>query len=153
MAFNKKPLKEKADRMIGKDFTYKGVGYHVTRVELNDVTRKMTVFTDGPRFTKEYEDAEDFLDLWEPLESKAELPAVVDNSKSELQIQLAASFYQDNETADKMLDMLQKTINKVTNDPKYVPQAKVIVNGVNAITNVVKLKIAMRSAYQQKKSA
>jgi hypothetical protein len=147
MSFNKKPLKEKADKMIGNDYTFKGVGYHVKRVEFNDVTKKMTVFTDGPRFAKDYEEAEDFIDLWEPLESKAIMTVP---EKDSLEIQLASSFYQDNQTADKMLEMLQTTINKVVKDSKYVPQAKVIVNGVNTITNVVKLKMAMRAAYQKK---
>lgn len=50
----------------------------------------------------------------------------------------------DNNVMAQLKGVLMENITKVQKDPKYVPQAKTVVNSVAALTNLVKLELQIK---------
>lgn len=147
MSFNKKPLKERVNEMIGKEFVYIGNGYKIKSVKWDDARDKMILFTDLRNFTKDYEEAMAFLDEFTPVTGVS----AVKNPEHELQVQMLAGYVKDDDFCSNMMTLLQNTIIKVQSEPAYIQQAKVIVNGVNSIMNIAKVKLMIRA--QTKKAS
>lgn len=121
----------------GKDWMYNGNIYHVLKTEDNG-TR---IVTDKRTFKFASEEERDyFLATLLPADvPEASPPAKYQNGHS-------VSILADKNSPDifiKMLGELQDDFDKMKEDPSYMPVARQRANQVNAMTNLVKTKIAL----------
>lgn len=130
----------------GKTFEYAGKQYKVLGHLLTNNGNRVTIKTDQRDFEKNIDDVEDFLSLWVDVEGKlhSSLPATTEKNDNGNGL-VTATKVMNNYLAscDSLIEILKDNIEKVKQDPKYVPQATAVNHGVNNIISIEKLKLEM----------
>ncbi|GEP97677.1 hypothetical protein [Chitinophaga cymbidii] len=132
---NKKNIEE-LESMIGKTFQYAGQIHFVKNVKMDEVNDKYTIITNLSSFDRKLESIKSFLEYWKPTSNISELVQETDKNQ-----QLTVLMEQDNDLSKKLIDTLTDNIERVKENPDYIPQAQTINNSVNSIVGVTKMRL------------
>lgn len=132
----------KLEEMINKTFLYSGIIHCVLGYSDDSENEQVTIKTNIKTFKKSYDSIIEFLSYWEPISSSNQLaPAVLVE-----QVTPAES------RADKMIEILEENIEKVKQDPSYIPQATSINNNINSIINIEKMRMMVLKAKKNQRN-
>lgn len=127
------------EQMKGKTFTYAKQIHCVLDYKINEHHEKVVIKTNLTTFERTYEQVDEFLKYWEPVNN---LSIAVDDDPN-LNNQLAVFLEQEKSMADKLIGILEDNITKVQASKEYIPQATQINNNINSIINIQKMKMDM----------
>jgi len=136
-------LQQTAAHMTGKTFQYAKQIHYVIEFRVDVENEKCFIKTNIAPYDRPFESIYEFLKFWRPANSLDDSPAS-DNEDN----QVALFIEQENSRSLQLMDTLNDAIIKVKTDNAYVPQAKTIINGVNAIVNIAKLKVSLFTQLQ-----
>lgn len=124
------------DEMIDKTFHYGGHVICVLGYKVDEDAEKVTIRTNLKPYTKSFESLHDFLGYFIPTSEMQVIPA--ETTKPSID-----PFADTRSRADKMIALLEDSIEKVKVNPGYIAQATSINNNVNSIINIEKMRLAM----------
>jgi hypothetical protein len=133
----------KLDAIVGKTFNYKGKNITIDKYKLLSGTN-IVVFMPGPiNFLNSEIDG--FLEsLFDPIEKAITVGQVLVPKKEFLLFEPTA----ENKT---IKETLMATLEKVKNDPLYIPQAKAVCDVVSSLIDVQKNEIQMLAIFNKYK--
>lgn len=128
------PFERKLQDMLDKIYVYGGHHHYIKNFIIDHENEKVTIETDSHKYDRTFESIDAFLKYWAPqgMTNVPMIPITPDPP------QLSAA---DEDLFAYMANKLKDNIDKVTADPKYIPQAKAINNNVNAMINLMKTKV------------
>lgn len=133
---NNKKILEELKGMIGKTFQYAGQIHFVKDINVDEENDKYTIVTNLSSFDRKLENMESFLKYWKTTSNVNDL--VQESHKHQ---QLSVLMEQDNDLSKKLIDTLNENIEKVKENPNYIPQAQTINNSINSIVGVTKMRL------------
>lgn len=130
---SKKTLNQ-LDGMVDKTFQYGGQVHCILGYKVDENAEKVTIRTNIKPYTKSFESVHDFLGYFIPLSEIQVIPPETIG---------VDPFAVSRSRADKMITLLEESIEKVKVNPGYIAQATSINNNVNSIINIEKMRLAM----------
>lgn len=131
-------IQSKLDLMRGHFFTYDEKTHKVVDFKIDIQLQKFQINTDRSTFKGQFESAPGFFKKWIDINNNHQNNNSMQNTES-----LPAELVKGNNLADELVVILKDNIDKVTKDPKYIPQASTISNSVNQIINIERLRLDM----------
>jgi len=122
----------KLDRMTGGLYLYKGRQVRIKSV--NQIGDQLRIVTGGMPVVINLDKVEQALEDFLPVEDE---PSAGQKAKA---VQV---FQNDSNQIENLEKMVMDNIEKVKDDPDYLPQAKAVTNNVNTMIKMTKLKIEM----------
>lgn len=122
------------DLMIDKTFHYGGQIHCILGYKVDEDGEKVTIRTNIKPYTKSFESVHDFLGYFIPTSDVQVIPP---------ETTAIDPFADSRSRADKMIALLEESIEKVKVNPGYIAQATSINNNVNSIINIEKMRLAM----------
>lgn len=130
-------IEQKLDDLIGREWMYNGRTVNVRGYTIKD--GEIRVKTENhPIVFPESKAGEELKNF---LETEAG-PGITKRGAKESNMAVQV-FEHDSKQMSSLEEIIMDNIQKVKDDPKYVPQAKVITNNVNTMINLNKQKIEM----------
>ncbi len=124
------------DNMIGQSYKYKGVLHNF--LAFRKEGDKIILVTDKKWF--EFADVEDMSFFIAECETVMDVEPLPTTDSSGLIIPDSGS----DDVMAKLKGVLLESIDKLTKDKDYVPQAKAISNSVQTLTNLVKMELQIK---------
>jgi hypothetical protein len=125
----------KLDAIVGKTLNYKGKNVKIDKYKLVSGTNVVVFMPSPTNFLNS--EIEEFLDsLFDPVE-KAKTETQILVPKKELVL------FEPTAENKTIKETLMATLEKVKNDPLYIPQAKAVCEVVNSLIDVQKNEIQM----------
>lgn len=142
---NNKKINEQMKGMIGKTFQYAGQIHFVKDIKVDEENDKYTIITNLSSFDRKLENMKSFLEYWTPTNSVRDIVQEADKNQ-----QLTVLMEQDNDLSKKLIDTLTDNIEKVKENPDYIPQAQTINNSINSIVGVTKMRLDLLKYLQNR---
>lgn len=129
-------LKHRLDAIVGDQYNYKGNNVTVDKYKFVGGTNVVIFLNDRPHNLLLHE-VDDFLsDLSEPvIVSKPGLTVALPKRETIV--------YEPTKESESVKASLMEVLQKVKEDPSYIPQAKAVCDVVNQIVNVQKTEVQM----------
>ena len=138
-------IKNKLDAIVGKSFNYNGENIKIEKYKEVNLSNTV-IFTDRRSINFLNSEIPEFLEnLYQPLEKKVEENQVL-LPKHEL------SVFEPTKENGIVKATLLETLQKVKEDPSYIPQAEAVCAVVSQIVNVQKTEIQMLKILKAKRN-